>query len=96
MPVWKIIPFKVKTSQQRAQDLLDQWQQFRTSGICADLWNIQESKEQLEHLALGLSTILYCNPEDVSLDQSCQDFERELSRFKNKIYDDLLKGLKTK
>jgi hypothetical protein len=96
VPVWKTIPSKVNPSQQQAQDLLEQWQQFRTSGICADLWNIQESKEQLEHLANELSTILYCNPEDVILAQSCRAFEKELSRFKSKIYYDLLKGLKTK
>lgn len=76
--------------------MLDQWHDFRASGSCVDLWNIQEGKDQLEALATGLSTVLYCNPTDTGLESSCDRFELELSRFKDKVYKDLLTGLRTK
>lgn len=96
MPVWKIILSKVTTVQQRAQKLLDRWHDFRASGSCTDLWNIQEGKDYLESLATGLSTVLYCSPADSNLENSCDRFEKELDKFKERVYRDLLAGLKTK
>lgn len=90
MLVWKTILSEVN----RAQDLLEQWHRYRDSGSCADVLNIQQSKDRLEHLAAELTAGMYCIPTDPQLEVTCDHFEIELVKFKHKVYQDLLKGLR--
>ena len=77
----------------RAQNLLDQWHDFRASRSCAHYLEIQEYKDQLEYLASQLTVGMYCLPADPELSVNCDRFEFELSRFKEKMYQDLLSGI---
>lgn len=77
----------------RAQQLLDQWHDFRASRSCAHYLEMQEYKDQLEFLAGQLTVGMYCLPADPKLSINCDRFEFELSRFKEKMYQDLLSGI---
>lgn len=79
--------------QSRAQILLTEWRRLRSSGACAFVLDIQEHKDRLEHLASVLNLELYCSAEDSNFDEKCDQFELELNRFKQQIYQDLLAGL---
>lgn len=83
----------VTDSVTRAQNLLDQWHDYRASRSCAHYLEMQEFKDQLEYLAGQLTVGMYCSPADPSLNVNCDRFEFELSRFKEKMYQDLLSGL---
>lgn len=93
MPVWKIILFKVTNTQIRAQNLLTQWHRLRGNGSCADVLNIQQSKDRLEDLSASLTAGMYCVPMDPTLEDKCQSFEVELEKLKDKMHRDLLQGL---
>jgi hypothetical protein len=47
----------------------------------------------LEFLAGQLTVGMYCSPADPKLSVNCDRFEFELSRFKEKMYQDLLSGI---
>lgn len=81
------------TSQLRAETLLSEWRRLRSSGACAFVLDIQEHKDRLEQLASVLNLELYCSAEDSNFDDKCNQFEQELNRFKQQIYQDLLAGL---
>jgi hypothetical protein len=83
----------VTESVTRAQHLLNQWHEFRASRSCAHYLEMQEHKDQLESLAGLLTVGMYCSPTDPKLSLNCDQFESELDRFKQKVYQDLLSGL---
>lgn len=95
MLVWRIIQFKVTTSQLRAQELLTEWHELRLSGACAYIFDIQERKDRLETMAALLSAEMYCSPPE-HLDSICSRFEQELEKFRNRVHIDLIAGLMTK
>lgn len=84
---------KVTTQQDKAQALLNEWHRFRASGACAFIFEIQEGKDRLENLATKLTAELYCADTD-ELGKACSLFESELDRLKQKVYVDLIAGLK--
>jgi hypothetical protein len=92
---WKIIQFKVTSSQSRAQLLLTEWQALRSSGACTFIFDIQENKDKLENMAALLSAEMYCSPVE-HLDLICSRFEQELEKFRNRVHIDLIAGLKSK
>lgn len=94
MPEWKITQSNVTLYQDRAQLLLDEWHRLRSAGACAFLLDIQEHKDRLENLAAILSAEMYCSPVTQDLVETCNRFESELDRFRQKVYQDLLAGLK--
>lgn len=95
MLVWKIILSNVTNNQIRAQTLLDQWHRFRSSRVCNDVLDIQQTKDRLEKMAVSIATGMYCMPADPELNSSCDRFEQELGKLKEKIYQDLLVGLQS-
>ena len=92
---WKITQFKLSHIQDRAKTLLEQWQRFRASRSCSHVLTIQESKDMLEDMAAVLSTGLYFSPTDQDLIDKCNQFEIELTKCKEQIFQDLLSGLQS-
>lgn len=78
--------------QLRAQNLLSEWHRLRSSGVCAYIFDIQESKDRLEDLSALLSIELYCSPDD-KLDSICNRFEVELEQLRQRVHNDLIAGL---
>ena len=84
------------TEQTRAQNLLSEWHRLRDSGVCAYIFDIQESKDKLENMAGLLSVELYC-ASDHNLNDACSRFENELEQLRQQVHVDLIAGLqKTK
>jgi hypothetical protein len=84
----------VTAQQVRAQNLLLEWHGLRNSGVCAYIFDIQESKDRLESLSALLSVELYCSP-DNKLNDICGRFENELEQLKYRVHKDLIAGLQT-
>ena len=96
MPEWKIIQSNVTDLRQRAQVLLEQWDRFRLGRSCAQVLEFQENKDRIEHLATVLTAEMYCSPTEQFLKEHCDIFEKELDKFREKVYKDLLQGIQTK
>lgn len=96
MPEWKIIQSDVIDSRQRAQALLEQWNRFRLGRSCSHVLHFQEIKDRLENLATIITAEMYCSPTEQLLEEHCATFEKELDKFREKVFQDLLTGIQTK
>lgn len=69
-----------------------EWQTYKSAQPVAEVLDIQQYKDRIEHLASELNTGLFCLPTSSSLEQNCIQFETEFSLFKEKIFVNILTG----
>jgi hypothetical protein len=81
-------------SKRRATKLLKEWRELEQSGACAFFLDLQECKYKLEQIADRLTTEIYWKDCTNPLSKTCDRFEAELGKYKNKAQLDLLAGLK--
>ena len=83
-------------TQDRAQNLLDLWDTLRRSRSCIHVVDILQHKDNLQGLANCIRLGLYAQVPATSLDQACNEFELEYLKVRDKIYNDLIDGLRNK
>ena len=74
--------------------MLDEWYGLRSNAACTIVLDIVEHKYKLDSLADSLRTNLYFSSESTGLAESCRNFEYALIDYKNKVYQDLISGIK--
>ena len=83
-------------TQNRAQNLLELWDALRSSRSCIHVVDILEHKDNLQGLANCIRLGLYAEISPTSLDRACNEFELEYLKVRDKIYNDLIDGLRNK
>ena len=83
-------------TENRAQELLDQWDALKTSRSCRHVVDIQEHKDNLNGLANQIRLGLYAEYRLDLLEAACNEFELEYIKVKHKLHNDLLDGLRNK
>lgn len=83
-------------TQDRAQELLNQWDALRRSRSCIHVVDIQEHKDNLQDLANYIRLGLYAPMPNPGLDKACNEFELEYLKVRDKIHNDLIAGLAAK
>jgi len=86
----------VSQTENRAQELLDQWDALKTSRSCRHVVDIQEHKDNLNGLANQIRLGLYAEYRLDLLEAACNEFELEYIKVKHKLHNDLLDGLRNK
>ena len=76
----------------RGQELLKEWQLYKTARPRAHVFDIQTDKEDLARWANLLQTALLWDEDDNRIAENCYQFEHRLTAFKEKIVIELLKG----
>jgi len=84
----------VTETQNRAQNLLELWDALRLSRSCIHVVDIQEHKDNLQGLANCIRLGLYAAVPNPSLEATCNEFELEYLKVKNKIHNDLIDTLR--
>ena len=74
--------------------MLDEWHGLRVNVACVTVLDIVAHKYKLDILADTLRTNLYFCSESSILSESCKKFEYSLNDYKNKVYQDLITGIK--
>jgi len=80
----------------RAQELLNLWDALKTSRSCCHVVDIQQHKDYLNGLANQIRLGLYADYIPDSLELACNEFELEYFKVKDKLYNDLIDGLRNK
>ena len=83
-------------TENRAQELLDQWDALKTSRSCRHVVDIQEHKDNLNGLANQIRLGLYVEYRLDLLEAACNEFELEYIKVKHKLHNDLIDGLRNK
>lgn len=84
------------TTELRAQNLLDLWDDLKVSRSCRHVVDIQEHKDNLNGLANMIRLGLYVEYRSDSLEVACNKFELEYLKVKHKLHTDLIETLQTK
>lgn len=84
------------TTVTRAQELLNLWDALKTSRSCRHVVDIQQHKDHLNGLANKIRLGLYADYITDSLESACNEFELEYFKVKDKLYNDLIDGLRNK
>lgn len=79
--------FKVK-----GQDLLQEWQLYKSARPKEHAIDIQTDKDELSKWATHLQNNLLWEGDLTRIAESCHQFERRLEQFKTKIVIELLTG----
>lgn len=80
----------------RAQQLLDQWDDLKSSRSCVHVVDIQQHKDTLSGLANVIRLGLYAEYRPDCLEAACNEFELEYTKVKTKLHNDLIDGLRNK
>jgi len=74
----------------RGQELLKEWQLYKTARPRAHVFDIQKDKEDLARWANLLQTALLWDEDDNRIAENCHQFEHRLESFKEKIVIEIL------
>lgn len=77
----------------RAEKLLKEWRELEQSRACAFFLDLQASKYSINELADCLATEIYFSGNHQQIFETCNKFEAELIKYKNKAQLDLIAGL---
>lgn len=74
----------------RGQELLKEWQLYKTARPREHVFDIQRDKEDLACRANLLQTVVMWDEDESRIEQDCLQFETRLALFKEKIVLELL------
>jgi hypothetical protein len=74
------------------QDLLNEWQAYRSARPRDNVFDIQRDKDELQRWANLLQSALLWESDDNRIAEACHQFELRLRLFKDKIVIELLTG----
>lgn len=74
----------------RGQELLKEWQLYKTARPRVHVFDIQKDKDELAHWANLLRTTLLWDDDDTRIAENCYQFESRLESFKEKIVIEIL------
>ena len=83
-------------TEHRAQQLLDKWDDLKSSRRCIHVVDIQQHKDNLNGLANQIRLGLYAEYRPDNLEAVCNKFESEYIKVRNKLHHDLIETLQTK
>ena len=83
-------------TEHRAQELLNLWDDIKTSRSCINVVDIQEHKDTLNGLANIIRLGLYAEYRTDILETACNQFEIEYFKVREKLHKDLIDGLRNK